>query len=214
MKFCYQLSPLRLHATSFLKWSKQFFRHPFRSLTQPLSSQILNRFSTDQSTVDTNIPYKLVGLAFALVQLSSIIVLMSQVAWQVFLFFVSIISISIWHQAYYNTTAKELVRMVEVRKALILHHFSESITEATTIRCFNQEDRFLRRNLSLLDDYSHVTFRNTATMEWLCVQINFLFNLVFFLVLVILVSLLMSTISPRLAGLEAIHGLNLNVLQA
>ena len=129
-------------------------------------------------------------------------------------FFVSIISISIWHQAYYNTTAKELVRMVEVRKALILHHFLESIIEATTIRCFNQEDRFLRRNLSLLDDYSHVTFRNTATMEWLCVQINFLFNLVFFLVLAILVSLPRSTISPRLVGLEAIHGLNLNVLQA
>ena len=86
--------------------------------------------------------------------------------------------------------------MVGVRKAPILHHFSESVAGAATIRCFNQDDRFLSRNLSLIDDYSRVAFHNTATMEWLCVRINFLFNLVFFLVLVILVSLPRSAISP------------------
>lgn len=55
--------------------------------------------STDQSTVDTDIPYRLAGLAFALIQLLSIIILMSQVAWQIFLLFLVIIGISIWYQA-------------------------------------------------------------------------------------------------------------------
>ncbi|VFQ87655.1 unnamed protein product [Cuscuta campestris] len=41
-----------------------------------------------------------------------------------------------------------------------------------------------------------------AAMEWLCVQINFLFNLS------------RSAIDPSLAGLAATYGLNLNVLQA
>lgn len=99
-------------------------------------------------------------------------------------------------QAYYITTARELARMVGIRKAPILHHFSESITGAATIRCFNQEERFLMRNLSLIDDYSRIVFHNSGTMEWLCIRINFLFNLVFFFVLIILVSLPKSAIDP------------------
>ena len=73
--------------------------------------------------------------------------------------------------------------MVGIRKAPILHHFSESVSGAATIHCFNQEERFVTRILSLIDDYSRITFHNSATMEWLCVRINFLFNLVFFLVI-------------------------------
>ncbi|KAM4120416.1 hypothetical protein ACJW30_03G129900 [Castanea mollissima] len=170
--------------------------------------------STDQSIVDTDIPYRLAGLAFALIQLLSIIILMSQVSWLVFVLFLAIIAISMWYQDYYITTARELARMVGIQKAPILHHFSESVSGAATIHCFNQEERFVTRILSLIDDYSRVTFHNSATMEWLCVRINFLFNLVFFLVLIILVSLDRSAIDPSLAGLAATYGLNLNVLQA
>ncbi|KHG27828.1 ABC transporter C family member 3 [Gossypium arboreum] len=198
----------------FLGMITSVFRAPISFFDSTPSSRILNRSSTDQSTLDTDIPYRLAGLAFALIQLLSIIILMSHVAWQIFLLFIAILGISFWYQTYYITTARELARMVGSRKAPILHHFSESITGAGTIRCFNQEDRFIEKNLSLIDDYSRVAFHNSGTMEWLCVRINFLFNFVFFLVLIILVSLPRSTIDPSLAGLAATYGLNLNVLQA
>ncbi|MFQ6648891.1 hypothetical protein Gotur_021729 [Gossypium turneri] len=198
----------------FLGMITSVFHAPISFFDSTPSSRILNRSSTDQSTLDTDIPYRLAGLAFALIQLFSIIILMSHVAWQIFLLFIAILGISFWYQTYYITTARELARMVGSRKAPILHHFSESITGAGTIRCFNQEDRFIEKNLSLIDDYSRVAFHNSGTMEWLCVRINFLFNFVFFLVLIILVSLPRSTIDPSLAGLAATYGLNLNVLQA
>ncbi|KAK8978997.1 hypothetical protein V6N11_007457 [Hibiscus sabdariffa] len=169
----------------FLGMITSVFRAPISFFDSTPSSRILSRSSTDQSTLDTDIPYRLAGLAFALIQLFSIIILMSHVAWQIFLLFVVILGISFWYQTYYITTARELARMVGIRKAPILHHFSESISGAGTIRCFNQEDR-----------------------------INFLFNFVFFLVLIILVSLPRSAIDPSLAGLAATYGLNLNVLQA
>ncbi|ONI30187.1 hypothetical protein PRUPE_1G236000 [Prunus persica] len=51
-------------------------------------------------------------------------------------------------------------------------------------------------------------------MEWLSVRTNFLFNHVYFIVLIILVGLPRSAIDPSLAGLAATYGLNLNVLQA
>ncbi|XP_077229019.1 putative ABC transporter C family member 15 isoform X2 [Tasmannia lanceolata] len=195
----------------FLRMLTCIFRSPISFFDSTPSSRILNRSSTDQSTVDTDIPYRLAGLAFALVQLLAIVILMSQVAWQVFLLFVAVLAISIVYQAYYITTARELARMVGIQKAPILHHFSESIAGVASIRCFSQEDCFLAKNLKLIDDYSRVDFNNSATMEWLCVRINFLFNLVFFAVLVILVSMPRSSIDPRLA---ATYGLNLNVIQA
>ncbi|KAL9226300.1 hypothetical protein vseg_002130 [Gypsophila vaccaria] len=178
------------------------------------SSRILTRTSTDQSTVDMDIPYRLAGLVFALIQLVSIIVLMSQVAWQVMLIFIAVIAISCWYQSYYITTARELARMVGVRKAPLLHHFSESMMGSSTIRCFNQEDRFLQTVLKLVNDYSRVTFHNIAAIEWLSMRINLLFNLAFFVVLIILVMMPSSAIDPSLSGLAATYGLNMNVLQA
>ncbi|KAI3467660.1 hypothetical protein Pfo_024323 [Paulownia fortunei] len=198
----------------FLGMITSVFRAPLLFFDSTPSSRILNRSSTDQSIADTDIPYRLAGLAFALIQLLSIVVLMSQVVWQVFFLFLIVFAISIWYQAYYITTARELARMVPIQQAPILHHFSESIAGATVIRSFNQEDRFWKKNVDLIDNYSRVAFHNSGTMEWLCVRINFLFNLVFFLLLIILVSLPKSAIDPSMAGLAATYGLNLNVLQA
>ncbi|KAK6930877.1 ABC transporter type 1, transmembrane domain, partial [Dillenia turbinata] len=172
------------------------------------------RSSTDQRVVDTDIPYRVAGLAFALVQLFSIIILTSLVAWPIFLSLPCDPHTSMWYQDYYINTARELARMEGTRKALLVHHFSESIAGATTICCFNQEMWFSMKCLNLVDDFSRVAFHNSATMEWLCVRINFLFNFVFFIVLVILVTMPSSAIGPSLAGLIATYGLNLNVLQA
>ncbi|KAG6521811.1 hypothetical protein ZIOFF_018944 [Zingiber officinale] len=216
----------------FLGMITSIFRAPMSFFDTTPSSRILNRSSSDQTTVDTDIPYRLAGLAFALVQLLCIIILMSQVAWPVFILFILVVTISIWYQDYvvlhldrkrclrtgstnhYVNAARELARMVGIQKAPILHHFSESFAGAATIRCFNQEERFSKKNLSLIDDYSRVTFHNYATMEWLSLRVNFLFNIVFFAMLAMLVSMPRNAIDPSLAGLAATYGLNLNVLQS
>ena len=41
----------------------------------------------------------------------------------------------IFLQDYYITTARELARMVGIRKAPFLHHFSESVSGAATFHC-------------------------------------------------------------------------------
>ncbi|XP_049932985.1 putative ABC transporter C family member 15 isoform X2 [Nymphaea colorata] len=198
----------------FVKMLMSVFRAPISFFDLTPSSRMLNRSSTDQSTLDTDIPYRLAGLVFALIQLLSIIILMSLVSWQVFVVFLVVIAICIWYQGYYISTARELARMVNIRKAPILHHISESVSGAATVRCFDQEGRFLEKKFGLVDDYSSLVFHNFAGMEWLCLRMNFLFNLAFFFVLIALVSLPKSQVDPSLAGLIATYGLNLNVLQA
>lgn len=66
----------------------------------------------------------------------------------------------------------------------------------------------------LPDEIIQVAFHNSATMERLCIWINFIFNLIVFLVLIILVSLSRSSVDPSLAGLAATYILNINVLEA
>ncbi|PRQ40004.1 putative xenobiotic-transporting ATPase [Rosa chinensis] len=193
------------------------FRAPMAFFDSTPSSRILTRkwfqSSTDQSTVHTDITFRLGGLVFALIQLVCTIILMCLVAWQLSLLFLVVVAISFWYM-YYITTARELARMVATQKAPILHHFSESTVGATTIRCFNQQNRFLTKAMNEIDDFSRVAFHNNATMEWLSVRINFLFNLAFLVVLIVLVNQPKSAIEPTLAGVAASYGLNVTVLQA
>ena len=59
---------------------------------------VLLQASTDQSALDTNIPYQIASFAFIMVQLLGIIAVMSQVAWQVFVVFIPVVAVSIWYQ--------------------------------------------------------------------------------------------------------------------
>lgn len=79
----------------------------------PVSSLHISVFqaSTDQSTVDIDIPYRLAGLIFALIQLLSIIFIMSQIAWPIFFLFIIIISISTCYQVHLHALLKTLTAL-------------------------------------------------------------------------------------------------------
>ena len=59
---------------------------------------VLLQASTDQSALDTDIPYQIASFAFILIQLLGIIGVMSQAAWQVFIVFIPVIAISMLYQ--------------------------------------------------------------------------------------------------------------------
>ncbi|KEH17986.1 multidrug resistance protein ABC transporter family protein [Medicago truncatula] len=115
---------------------------------------------------------------------------------------------------YYNPTARELARLAQIQITPILHHFSESLAGAASIRAFDQEGRFMSTNLVLLDGFSRPWFHNVSAMEWLSYRLNLLSNFVFAFSLVLLVSLPEGFINPSIAGLAVTYGINLNVLQA
>ncbi|KAL6498729.1 ATP-binding cassette sub- C member 9 [Orobanche gracilis] len=189
-------------------------RAPMAFFDSTPAGRILNRASTDQSVLDLEMANKLGWCAFSIIQLLGTIVVMSQVAWEVFLIFIPVTAICIWYQRYYIPTARELARLAGVQISPILHHFSESLSGAATIRAFDQHERFTNANLRLVDNHSRPWFHNASAMEWLSFRLNQLSNFVFAFSLVLLVTLPEGIINPSIAGLAVTYGINLNVLQA
>ncbi|XP_022877778.1 ABC transporter C family member 3-like isoform X1 [Olea europaea var. sylvestris] len=199
----------------FNKMHKCIFRAPMSFFDSTPSGRILNRASTDQSAVDLNIPSLVGNSAFLLIQLLIIIVVMSQVAWQVFIVFIPVITICIWLQVnYYIRSARELSRLVGVCKAPVIQHFSETLSGSSTIRSFDQESRFRDTSMKLIDAYSRSKFHTSGAMEWLCVRLDILSLVTFTFSLIFLILIPEGTIDPSVAGLAVTYGLNLNMLQA
>ncbi|KAJ3694200.1 hypothetical protein LUZ60_009680 [Juncus effusus] len=198
----------------FNKMHNCIFRAPMSFFDSTPSGRILSRVSTDQSKVDISIPSQLGGLAFLLIQLISIIIIMSQVAWQVFVVFIPVLATCLWYQRYYIESARELSRLIGVCKAPVIQHFAESLSGSTTIRSFGNISKFIGKNGKLVDDLSRPKFYNVAAMEWLVIRLDMLSSITFAFSLVFLISLPTGLIDPGLAGLTVTYGLSLNSIQA
>ncbi|MCO5582776.1 hypothetical protein L7F22_036675, partial [Adiantum nelumboides] len=120
----------------------------------------------------------------------------------------------ILNRQYYVASARELARLVGVKKSPVLQHFGETISGAATIRALNKQQDFMNRNLQLIDYYSMPYFYNIAAMEWLCFRLDLLTNCIFSISLLIIVSMPKETIDPSVAGLAVTYGLNLNIIQS
>ncbi|KAK9073074.1 hypothetical protein SSX86_007396 [Deinandra increscens subsp. villosa] len=190
------------------------FSAPMAFFDSTPTGRILNRASTDQSVIDLEIANRIGWCAFSTIQLLGTMAVMSQVAWEVFAILIPVTAVCIWYQRYYIPTARELARLAGIQQAPILHHFAESLTGATTIRAFRQQERFIEKNLCLINNHSRPWFHNVAAIEWLCFRLNQLSNFVFAFSLVLLVTLPDGVIDPSIAGLAVTYGINLNVQQA
>ncbi|KAJ3688028.1 hypothetical protein LUZ61_017192 [Rhynchospora tenuis] len=167
----------------------------------PVSKDAVPPASTDQSDVDTSVPYTIGAFAFSSIQLLGVVVVMSQIAWEVFIVFVPVIVLCIRYQKYYIETARELARLFGVCKAPIIQHFAESLTGSSTIRSFNKELNFKGRNEKLMDDFSRPKFYNATAMEWLCFRLDMLTSFAFAFSLALLVVMPAGVINPGVAGL-------------
>ncbi|XP_034677988.1 ABC transporter C family member 3-like [Vitis riparia] len=190
------------------------FRAPMSFFDATPSGRILNRASTDQSTIDISIAKRVGAFAFSLIQLLGIIAVMSQIAWQVFVVFIPVIATCIWYQQYYIPSGRELVRLAGVCIAPVIQHFSETIAGSMTIRGFDQESRFRDTNMKLIDGYMRPNFNIAGAMQWLCFRLDMLSSVTFAFSLVFLISVPEGVIDPGIAGLAVIYGFSLNMLQA
>ncbi|KAI6688757.1 hypothetical protein NL676_025585 [Syzygium grande] len=191
------------------------FRAPMSFFDATPSGRILNRVSTDQSTVDMTIQYRVAASAFSMIQvLGSYCCDVSGCMVSFHNFYPSGCSlrlVSAILPTFCSRTSKVGWGMQSSSDPAF---FRDYIRINHTIRGFNQESRFRNTNMELSDAYSRPKFHGAGAMEWLCFRLDMLSSFTFGISLIFLISLPERFIDPAIAGLAVTYGLNLNMILA
>ena len=131
------------------------------------SGRILNRFSSDQSTIDENFFNSFCGVfrnAFRL--LSTLIVISVANVW--FLAFVVPITwIYVKVNAFYISSNREVKRLDSTTRSPVYAHFSETLTGVVTVRAYGRAASFFEDHLRKLDGNTKPLFYSFALSAWL-----------------------------------------------
>ncbi|VAI82695.1 unnamed protein product [Triticum turgidum subsp. durum] len=114
-------------------------------------------------------------------------------------------------QRYYLASARELMRINGTTKSALSNHLGESISGATTIRAFENEDRFFAKNLDLIDKNASPYFYNFAATEWLIQRLEIMSATVLSFSAFVMAISPQGTFSPGFVGMALSYGLSLNI---
>jgi ABC-type multidrug transport system fused ATPase/permease subunit len=127
------------------------FRAPLRFFDTTPIGRILNRFSKDFETIDSNIPNDLLSFIIQWVIVISSMLTVSTVL-PIFLIPMLIVAgINIYMGAMFVSTSRELKRMDSVSRSPLFSNFTETIVGVATIRAFGATRQFLQDMLNYID---------------------------------------------------------------
>ncbi|CAO3629947.1 unnamed protein product [Cunninghamella echinulata] len=156
-----------------LHCSSQFFD------TTPLG-RIINRFSRDQQVVDEVLPRFLAGFVRVFPTLVATILV---IGFSYPLFIIIIIPLSLLYhriQKYYLASSRELKRLSSTTRGPIYSHFQETIAGVSTIRAYDQQQRFIYQNEVKLTLNQRANYTSTSCNRWLTLRLELLGSLVIF----------------------------------
>eukprot|EP01127_Copromyxa_protea_P010845 TRINITY_DN2685_c0_g3_i1.p1 TRINITY_DN2685_c0_g3~~TRINITY_DN2685_c0_g3_i1.p1 ORF type:complete len:1581 (+),score=418.17 TRINITY_DN2685_c0_g3_i1:533-4744(+) len=175
--------------------------------TVPLG-RIVNRFSSDQNTIDIALPRTL-GMAIdtILVAISVLFVIASATP----VFLIALISLSFLYryaQSYYLRSSREIQRLASLARSPIFALFSESLTGLSTIRAYDKSSSLIKENMSRIERYNQADYMAFTSNRWLGAHLEFLGSCIVFAASFFAV-ISRATIDPGVAGLSISYALRL-----
>ncbi|KAK9886055.1 hypothetical protein WA026_014838 [Henosepilachna vigintioctopunctata] len=145
--------------------------------TTPIG-RILSRFSADISTVDLGIPFsvemiirdtfKVLGTLFVICYSSP-----------PFIFVVLVCGVLYYIiQRFYIQSSRQLRRLESVSRSPIYSHFSETIAGVSSIRAYNQQERFIGESDSRQDHNQACYYPSIVSGNWLGVRLGIVGNMI------------------------------------
>ncbi|XP_044468025.1 ABC transporter C family member 10-like [Mangifera indica] len=202
---------LRSSQSLFSQLLNSLFRAPMSFYDSTPLGRILSRVSSDLSIVDLDVPFSLIFAVGATTNAYSNLGVLAVVTWQVLFVSIPVIFVAIRLQRYYFSSAKELMRINGTTKSLVANHLAESMAGATTIRAFEEEERFFAKSLDLIDTNASPFFHSFAANEWLIQRLETLSAAVISSAALCMVLLPPGTFSPGFIGMALSYGLSLNI---
>ncbi|XP_074648822.1 multidrug resistance-associated protein 1-like isoform X2 [Tubulanus polymorphus] len=145
--------------------------------TTPLG-RILNRVSKDIDIVDINIPLMFRIFLATLAQVISTLVIIMISTWQFVIALVPLIILYYFAQRFYIRTSRQLKRIDSVRRSPIYSHFGTTLAGVSSIRAYNQDERFIKMSDELVDENQMAWYPNIVSNRWLGICLESVGNLV------------------------------------
>jgi len=188
-------------AQAVLRSPMQFFE------TTPVG-RILNRFSNDIYKIDEVIPRTFSMFFRNTVQVAFVMVVISTSTPAFVVLILPFAGIYYYIQRYYLATSRELKRLESITRSPVYSHFQESLGGISTIRAYEQMDRFMRENEWRIDINTRAYFPLISANRWLAVRLEFIGSLIIFSAASLsIVSLFTTGISAGLVGLAMSYAL-------
>lgn len=102
-------------------------------------------------------------------------------------------------------TSRQLKRLESVSRSPIYSHFGESVTGASAIRAFNEQDRFIAESEAKVDHNQLAYFPSIVANRWLAVRLEMVGNLI--ILFAALFAVIGKDKNPGLVGLSLSYAL-------
>ncbi|KAJ6132369.1 hypothetical protein N7471_007584 [Penicillium samsonianum] len=154
------------------------FRSPMSFFETTPSGRILNRFSSDIYRVDEVLArtFNMLFANSARAVFTMIVISASTPAFLLFVIPLGYIYLS--YQKYYLSTSRELKRLDSVTRSPIFAHFQESLGGISTIRAYQQQNRFTLENEWRMDANLRAYFPSISANRWLAVRLEFIGSII------------------------------------
>jgi ABC-type multidrug transport system fused ATPase/permease subunit len=143
---------LRANRTLYAELLHRVFRAPLRFFDTTPIGRILNRFSKDFETIDSDIPNDLMHFVIQWVVIISSMMTVSSVLPIFLVPMVIVAAINIYLGNMFVTISRELKRMDSVSRSPLFSNFTETIVGVATIRSFGATRQFLQEMLRSIDN--------------------------------------------------------------
>ena len=152
-------------------------RAPARFFDTTPMGRVLNRFTTDQYTLDNDLRQTVSMVLMCVVRVTqvSLFIIYVTPAFLPVVFPLGYVYFKV--QEFYRNSSRELKRLESIAKSPIFSHFSETLNGLSTIRAFNTQQQFFDASRDLNDSFSRAYFNNNASNRWLAIRLEFIGNM-------------------------------------
>lgn len=178
--------------------------------TTPLG-RIINRFSKDVYTIDEILPRVFYSFFRTLVSVTATILVITTVTPLFIVMMFPIAYIYLYVRKYYISTSRELKRLESTSRSPIYAQFSETLGGVSTIRAFDQVERFLRENERRIDQNQRAYYPSVSSNRWLAMRLELVGSLVIFgsALFAVIGTVIFGNIDAGLAGLSISYALTI-----
>jgi ABC-type multidrug transport system fused ATPase/permease subunit len=189
---------IRASRTLFAKLNFTILHTPTRWLDTVPVGRILNRYTSDFTTIDTQLAYSVCFGANQFLNLMRVVVSGFFVSTYIVLLASVLLLICLYFAVRYLDGARPVKRLESTTKSPVFEQFGSALTGVTTIRGFGKSQVYIERMYRRIDDFSAATWHLWLFNRWMGWRMALVGS--FFSSIVSIMIVLMPGIDSALAG--------------